>query len=476
MAKFKITLINPPVDIKEIYGKYSDLAAFQPPIGLCSLAAYLKKFNYESNIIDAAILGLGVSSTADLVDKSAPDLVGIYSTTANFNIACRLAEEIKSRKKDRKIVIGGPHPSFMPEETLGQGYFDFSVIGEGEETLLELVRCLEDSRTGFKVIDGLAFKDSYGRIVVNPRRRQIEPLDSLPFPAVELLPNLSKYKLYLLHYKKMPYMTVVTTRGCPFSCVFCNTPFGRQVRYHSASYIVDYIAYLNKEFGVKEVHFSDDTFTMNEERVMEICDLLRARKLKVNWYANIRADLKNKSILKEMKKAGCWIAALGAESGDEGILKLIKKNISLKQVSLTAEAVTRAGIKLKVFFIIGNPGETPETIDATIRFARGLNAHFPVFSLMTPYPGTELWDTAERYGSFDKSNFGRLTVSTSDPAFIPFGVTREILLAKQKEAFRKAYFNIPMIIRQVASIDSPEDLIRKMRAGLVFAKNFMLRR
>lgn len=472
MKKYKVVLVNSPVNIEEIYGKYSDLAAFQPPIGLCCLAAYLRKFKYDVNIVDGSVLNLDIPAIANLVIKEAPDLIGIYSNTANFHIVSRLASEIKSKVNGYKLVVGGPHPTFMPQETLEQSCFDFAVIGEGEDTLLELARYLQSSDTDFKQIDGLAFKDKSGNITINKPRQMIKNLDELPFPAVDLLPDLSKYRLYLLHYKKLPYMTMFTTRGCPHLCVFCNTPFGKKVRYHSPAYVVDYIEYLIRGFGIKELHFSDDTFTMDEGRVSDICGLLRSRRLKVGWYSAIRANLNNKELLKEMKRSGCWIVAVGAESGHEKILKIIKKNVTLSQISATCKAVLKAGIKLKAFFIIGHPGETLESIDATISFAKGLNAHFPVFSLMTPYPGAELWDTAEKYGSFDRSNLNKLIISTSDPIFIPYGLSKEILLTKQKEAFRKIYFNIPMVLRQFASIDSPQDLYRKIKAAIIFLKNF----
>ncbi len=472
---FKIVLINPPLHIEEVYGKYSDLAAFQPPIGLCYLAAYLRKFNYQAQIIDAPVLNLDVSATVKRLGEIVPNLVGIYSNTANFHLAKKLACQLKMQIKNIKIVVGGPHPTFMSKESIAESCFDFVVIGEGEETLLELVRSLENGATGLEFIDGLAFKDNSGIIRINKPRRLIENLDSIPFPAIDLLPDLRKYKLYLLHFKKLPYITVFTTRGCPFSCVFCNTPFGKGVRYHSPAYVVDYLEYLNKNFGIKEIHFCDDTFTMDEDRVAEICRLLQIKKLKIRWYSAIRANIKNNGLLKEMKRAGCWIVGVGAESGDERILKIIKKGVSLKQVSDTCGAVLKTGMQLKVFFIIGHPGETIDSIDATINFARSLKAHFPVFSLMTPYPGAELWEMADKYGKFDRSNFQKLIISTSDPVFIPTGLSKEILLKKQKEAFRKVYFNFSMALRQIASIDSAQDLYRKTKAATLFFKTFIFK-
>ena len=230
------------------------------------------------------------------------------------------------------------------------------------------------------------------------------------------------------NYKRMPYMSLTTTRGCPYKCVFCNTPFGKSLRFHSSEYVVNYIEFLSKVFGVKEFFFSDDTFTSNEERVFQICHLIRKKELDVSWYANTHASIKNDNLFKEMKRSGCWIVAVGAESGSPEILRLLKKGINLDHIKNTCKLVLNAGLRLKVFFILGNPGETLETIERTIKFAKSLKADFPVFSLMTPYPGTELWETAEKFGTCDRSNFQKLILSSSDPIFVPFGLSKDILL------------------------------------------------
>lgn len=467
----KITLINPPITVEEIYGKYSELASFQPPIGLCSLASYLIKHGYEEvKIIDANVLGLSISEIVGDITNNFPDLVGIYTNTSNYYVVSRLASEIKKTNGLQKVVVGGPHPTFLAKDTLIETAVDYCVIGEGEQTLLELVQHIDGNCDELSKIDGLAFKTSDNQVIINKPRNGIMDLDSLPFPAVHLLPPLSKYKLYLLQYKRLPYMTLITSRGCPYKCIFCETPFGKAVRYHSAEYVVDYIDYLNKQFGVKELHFCDDTFTFNEKRVFEICKLIQSRGLDVGWYAATRANIKDKSLFREMKKAGCWICALGAESGDSDILRLIGKRISLEDIKSSSEAVLKAGLMLKTFFILGNPGETLETVERTIRFAKILKAHYPVFSLMTPFPGSKLWDTAEKYGTFDRTNFQKLLISTSDPVFVPYGITKEVLLQKQREAFRRVYFNLGMVKRHLASIRSLNDLVKLIKAVFAFLK------
>ncbi len=467
----KIVLVNPPQSIEDIYGKYSDLASFQPPVGLCCLASYLMKNGYEVEIIDANILNMTVEETAKTSFKDSPRLIGIYTNTANYYVVSKVVSAIKEIDGSQKIVLGGPHATFLPQDSLMETRADYCIVGEGEETLLELARAIEDGSGEFAKIDGLAFKDEQKSVIINKPRKRIENLDSLPFPAVDLLPPLLNYKLYLLmQYNKLPYMTWVSSRGCPYRCVFCNTPFGKTVKYHSPAYVADFLDFLSKKFGVKNMFFCDDTFTSDENRVFELCGLLKKRKIDISWYASVRANIKNRDIFREMRSAGCWTCAVGVESGDPEILRLMRKNISLDDVKNTCESILKAGLILKTFFIIGSPNETVKTIDRTIRFANSLKAHYPVFSLMTPFPGTELWASAEKYGTFDRSNYNKLLLAGSDPVFIPYGLTKKLLIKKQNEAFRKTYCNAGMVARQLSTIRTPGDVVKLFKASLAFIK------
>lgn len=466
----KILLINPPISVEDVYGKYSNLASFQPPIGLCALAGYLLYYRYDVKIIDASVSGMSILDVVKDVKKFNPQLIGIYTNTSNYYVVTRLTDAIKEAHPSGRIVLGGPHPTFLPKDSLQQTRADYVVMGEGEETLLELVRFIEHAYANLSGVKGLAFKDRDNNIVINAPRERIQDLDRLPFPAVHLLPPLKNYKLYLLQYKRLPYMTLMTSRGCPYKCVFCNTPFGKITRFNSPEYITSYIEYLSKEFGVKELHFCDDTFTLNEDRIVRMCELIQKKKLDVTWYSATRANFKNKELFKLMKRAGCWTCAIGVESGDPAILRLIGKTISLDEVRATCNSAVDAGLIVKAFFIIGNPGETVESIERSIRFAQTLNVHYPVFSLMTPYPGAELWDTAEQYGTFDRSNFQKLLISTSDPVFVPFGLTKELLIRKQKEALRRVYLTPRMIQRQLAAIHSFADVKKLGKAAIEFLK------
>lgn len=466
---FLITLIMPPFSIDEVYGKYKDLASFQPPVGLCTLASYLIQQGYKVKIIDANVGRFTLNAIVEQIEKNRPRIIGVYTITPNFIIVEKLVEQLKEKVPTIPVIAGGPHVNFMPKESLEETKLDYVCVGEGEETLHELVEQIRTHQYNLSSIDGLAWRDGE-KIVINKSRTRKVDLDHLPFPAVHLLPDIQEYKLYLLQHKRQPFMTIITSRGCPYKCVFCDTPFGKKMSYNSPAYTVAYIEYLKEQFGIKEVHFVDDTFTLKESRTREMCDLMIKRKSQVSWYAATRADMKDKTLFKKMKEAGCWIVAIGAETGNQEIMTNIGKNTSIEKIQETAKLVRGAGLKLKVFFILGNPGETVDTIDQTIEFARKLNAHYPVFSLMTPFPGAPLWYNAEQFGQFDRKNFRKLLISTSDPLFVPNGFTKELLLEKQKEAFRKVYYNPAMVIRQLYSVRTVKDVVNLARAFIAFVK------
>jgi radical SAM superfamily enzyme YgiQ (UPF0313 family) len=427
-------------------------------VGLASLAGYLLQDGHEVQIIDCNNQGLSIEDVVAELRKYPPDLVGLYTISYNFPVVQMLVAAIKEANKSQKIVAGGPHATFMAKETLRDTPIDYCVLGEGEETLLELVQHLGDNSSELSKIQGLAYKTSEGEIIVTSERVRVKDLDELPFPAIHLLPPLNTYQLYLLHHKRLPYMTVASSRGCPYKCVFCETPSGKIVRAHSPEYVVEYLDFLSKKHGVKEIMFVDDTFTLNEKRIFKLCDLMQKKKLDMTWYSNAHANVRNNDVFKAMRAAGCWIVAVGAESGNQAVIDLMDKGTTLANITATCKGVLDAGLKLKTFFVLGNPGDTPETVEQTIRFAQSLKPHFPVFSLMTPFPGAPLWETAEKYGTFDRSGFDKLTLASDNPVFVPYGLTQELLLQKQKEAFRRLYFSPGMVFRHLAAIESFRDV------------------
>jgi radical SAM superfamily enzyme YgiQ (UPF0313 family) len=319
-------------------------------------------------------------------------------------------------------------------------------------------------------IDGLVWRKDK-KIELNKPRRPIEDMDSIPLPARHLFGDQSRYRPAAVNYRRLPAMAVFTSRGCPNSCIFCQNSFGHKVRYHSPKYVVDEIHEIVEKYGAREIMINDDTFTIKRNRVLEIAQLIRDRKLDIVWSCNVRVNTVDLEMLKAMKAAGCWLIMPGVENGNPHILKKLKKHIKLEQVRECCNFARKAKILVKPSYIIGCPGETKATIENTIRFAKSLWSHYPGFSLMTPYPGTEMWDIAESYGTVDKSSYSQLSPAATVPPFIPKGLTGDYLKKMQGEAHRRLYFDFKMILRHLAAIRTVEDVMKLWRAAWTLLRN-----
>ena len=451
-----ILFVNPNVNARIIYGKaFEKLGATQPPLGACYVASYLLKNNHEPGILDANLLLASDVDICERINDLKPRVVGFYMTTMACNIVKKVACEIKRRCHDVPIVIGGPHLQGVGRNVLEETCFDFGVVGEGEITTLEFLEELQGGHN-YARVQGLIWKKENRNIMVNEARPFHDELDDFPVPARHLLPPLDKYRLKAMITKYHPAAHMLTSRGCPFHCVFCNNFFGNKVRFHSAEYVVDEMTELVSRYGMKEITLNDDTFLINPSRIFRICELIKERKLKVPWSCLMNVKTCTYELLKAIKDAGCWLIQPGIESGNPDILKLIRKPVDLDQALKVSAWARKIGLMVKPSFIIGHPGETAETIEDTIRFAIKMKSHYPSFALMTPFPGTQLWEMAEQYGTFDKTNFESLIPSRS-VSFVPKGLTANFLKKKQKEAFRRVYLRPGMIMRHLLSIRGWED-------------------
>ncbi len=460
----KILLINPPMDPGVAYGRrFRKLGGVLPPLGLCYCAAVARRAGHDVRICDANLAGLTLKALRDEVRRQAPDVVGLYSTTLSIEVAEEIARVIKETLPSVPVVIGGPHISGLGKETLRCPHFDYGIFGEGEESFLGLLGLLGSGATGFKDLKGLIYREA-GSIVRNDPMPLCADLDSLPFPARDLLPDLRHYHTKILLSQRHPVAHVLTSRGCPYGCVFCQTPFGRKVRFHSAGYVADEITHLVRDHGAQEIKINDDTFALDEERARSIFDILGERGIRLPWSCNLRVDrIRDKGFLKALKDRGCWLIRVGVESGNQRVLDGIKKGITIDQVRRVCCWADELGFRIQAFFIIGHPLETEASIRETIALARSLPLDYPAFSLMTPLPGTELWQRAREYGTFTFSKFSDLAY-THRPTFIPKGLDKEGLVRWQKKAYQDVYLNPRMVLRHLRHTRRPHD-IKKLWAG-----------
>ncbi len=436
-----------------------------PSLGIGYMAAVLEKEGYDVIIIDKSISHRETDILTDEILAQKPDVVGFYCISETFNTVIEILRGIKEKSPSIVTMIGGPHVYGMPEQGMSFDWVDYSIWGEAEISFLKLLDC-NFNPEALPSIAGLIYREN-GKIKVNSMAL-VADLDKLPLPARHLYPPLDIYRPSILAYKRLPATGIITSRGCAHKCVFCHSGKGRfGLRFHSADYVLDEIRHLKRDFGINELIFFDDTFLINQKRALSICEGMIRENLNISWSCNARVNNLNKELLKVLKRAGCWLIQLGVESGNRDVLKGIKKGITLEQVEKACRLAYDEGFEVKAFFILGHPNETEETLNDTIKFMTKLPIHYASINYMTPLPGTELWDVAEQYGTVDKEKLEKINYLSDKPAFIPFGLTEEILANKFREAYLKFYLNPKTILRNIKAIRSREDLKRILMAATI---------
>ncbi|MDI6902781.1 MAG: radical SAM protein [Methanocellales archaeon] len=456
----RITLINPPYFercVREFrcqgIAKITRLLPPEilPPLSLAYIAAVLRDHGYNVEIVDSIALNLTLN---DLIKKlSKADLFVFVVSTPTFMTDLNTIEEVKKCFPDIKNCLFGTHVSTFPEETLKKDFVDFAVVGEGEITILELANALEKGQSLSKV-KGLAYKKD--GIKINSKRPLIEDLDSLPFPARDLLP-MERYKPFF--YKKLPFTTMLTSRGCPFSCIYCSSRviFNRKWRSRSPENVVEEIEEVVDKFGIKEIFFNDDLFTLDKKRVQKICDLILENDLDIVWGCESRADTVDHKTLKLMKESGCYKIFYGIESGSQHILDKTKKDIKIDQIEETFKKTKEVGIQCNGSFIIGVPWETKETVKQTIEFAKKLDPDYVNFSIATPYPGTEFYEMVKEKGYLPTEDWN-LFDEHLGAAIRSDGLTPKEIEDSVRMAYRHFYLRPSYIVRKLLKIKTFHEL------------------
>jgi magnesium-protoporphyrin IX monomethyl ester (oxidative) cyclase len=408
----KVLLINPP----NTYN-YGDDFAVTFPLGLAYLAATLERNGHEPVVIDSlAGFDKPTESTGDLfwcgmteaqlvaeTLKVKPDLVGVTCAyTVQYPTTRSLAQAIK-RVTDVPIVIGGAHCSALPSQTLAEGCFDYVVIGEGELPLLAICAHIEEGRS-LAGVHGIAYRDAVGHSHKNDKEPMKE-VNEVPVPARHLF-DMNKYIYSPYSHNgstlRMPYATMITSRGCPLKCSFCSvhTIWGRNNRTRDPQQVVDEIEDLQRGYGIREIHFEDDMLILARQRMIDICREIVARKVDITWTTpnGVYVNALNEELLTAMKASGCYQLALAVESASESVLRIMRKNVSLKHAREVVKMMRQLEMGVYFFFIIGMPGETESDIVKTVEYAKELLPDEAYFSIATPYPGTPLYDECREHG------------------------------------------------------------------------------
>jgi len=389
-----ILLVKPLKDKKLIF-------EHTQPLGIMYIASSIKHANnsHEVKIIDMVVERKVYDGIRNEIKKFQPDIVGISALTPEADAVHLFAERIKKDFSTCKVVVGGPYGTSAPRKVLKDDYVDFVVIGEGELTMVELIERISQPGyppKNYREIKGIAYRHD-GQYIQTELRAHIENLDELPFPAWDMIPVEKYYSSWIIspsknqYYKS--YMSIFTSRGCPYGCTYCHNIFGKRFRPRSVENVLSEIKTLYEHYDLHEVHILDDTFNVNKTRALEFCSCVKRSglQIKLTFPNGLRGDILDEELMDALVGAGMYSSAIGVESGSEKIQRSIEKNLNLQKLQRSIDYLYKKGIVTHGFFMVGFPGETREDILQTITFARNSRLTTASFHSLVPFEGTPLY-------------------------------------------------------------------------------------
>ncbi len=471
-----VLLINPPVSFDMFYGEWdmSDVKSSSPPLGILSLASTCRMYGYKTYVLDAHADGLSIPQIINRISEIKPDVVALTAMTVMISAACDIMKATKERDPKIVTILGGVHFTAEPIRTLERyPAIDFGIIGEGEIPFIEFLEKLWRIEDLSKV-KSLVWRSGNG-INANQRREFFNELDEFPPPAFDLVPNLfNHYRLSVFGTRKFKSVGLVTSRGCTGHCTWCDLGVvGRGYRYNTAKYLLSLMKDVYHKYGVTDFLFYDDLFVGSRPRLKEVCETIIRERLPFTWSCCARVDFMHTDMLALMKQAGCWMVEYGIESGSQRMIDSMKKNITLEKICDTIKKTYEAGIVTKGNFIFGHLGEDHDSIMDSIRFACSLKLTYVQHTFLTPLPGSETYEMASRYGTFDPSWDHMNTFAIN---FVPKGFTRADLVRYSRLLWRKFYLRPSKIWQELRKIHNNEDIARLWLAIKAFAKATIFRK
>ena len=463
--KIDALFIHPPYASEEVYGSLLKASGVFPPLGISYLASCLEEEGYKVRINDYDADGV---KPEDSIKRYNPTVVAISATSPVFRQAIRIAKIAK--EEGCTTMIGGPHPTATPKATINNSCFDYLVYGEGENTIRDLMNSLEKNGD-LKKVDGIFYKEK-NKIVRTKPRKLIEDIDTIPFPAYHLLP-MKKYRFYAFFDTGIGFSTMLTNRGCPFGCIFCNTRtiFGSSLRFRSPKKILDEVELVYNKYKVKDIYFYDDALTLSRKHVEGFCNEMKKRKIDLKWSTETRVDKVDFELLDLMKKSGCYMVGYGFESADQKILNNLKKGTTIEQNAKAVKATRKTGMICRGFFMLGSPGETVTTMSKTINFSIKNKVDFAHFNITTPYPGTPLWDMGVKEGKLkpeDAENTGAIANVLANKKIIGSELSSKTVKKYWKKANLKFYLRPWFIYNLLKRIENHHHLKRTLEASIGF--------
>jgi anaerobic magnesium-protoporphyrin IX monomethyl ester cyclase len=479
----KILLIQPPENLEKLMGNGKHFAMPIPPTGIMYICAYLEKYGYNVDIIDAYFLKFNVPQTVKAIISHRPDIVGISCLTSNGPDVFYLVKALKKECPHLKIVLGNIHASVFSSFYIRKAGADFVIHGEGEETMLRLIQSLDQKKNDFSKISNLSWKDG-GMVVDNLMRKSSEDisLDEIPWPA--------RSKVSFRNYVEGVYEEtnirssdmIFSSRGCVNRCTFCCIHSHQRYRYREPYDVINELEYIIRKYNIKHFTFGDPLFTVNKKRVLTICEEIIRRNITISWQCEGHARFINEEMLHAMKAAGCIEICYGIETATPRILVQINKNTDLNEITAAIELTIKAGIKAQGLFMFGFPEETEHDMMETIRFALSVPIARAQFAITTPYPGTKLYSNFVQSGQIrlkDEDDPGfvedwrrysaYISYTENEPIWCPEGIRPHRLKQIQKMALRKFYFRPRHFMAEIKKIRLSN--IRHIKSFVTAAKN-----
>jgi radical SAM superfamily enzyme YgiQ (UPF0313 family) len=456
----KVLLVNVPY--LQVYEEVAGGVGAYMPLGLAYIASTLREKGHQVEAVDYGIEPYSDQSFRGLLKHLSPQVVGYSFATASFGMARHLISLAKEALPQHLAVGGGCHASSDPSSTIARTRLDIAVCGEGERVMSEIAEGVSLSQ-----IKGVTYRNDRREIVSNGRAPLIGYLDALPFPARDLFPT-SKYQPHVYYRRNAPWTNMITSRGCPYGCVFCasNAVFQRKYRTRSVENVISEILHVTERYGIRDITFVDDEFTLDRKRTLELCDRIQQEGIDITWYCFARVDNVTPDLLRAMKKAGCYYILYGVESGNRDVLAATRKGITLDQATKAILWTREAGILSCATFMIGLPHETESTIKETIRFAKELDPDWAFFNITIPLPGSELHELIRKEGSMVTRDYEHFAAMSSMPVYSPAGISPDKLTEWAARAHLDFYSQPHVIWRRIRQCRSPREFA-ELTKGLV---------
>ena len=455
-------------DQQPLSKKAAEKLGIFPSLALGGMAAWVRQNGYPVQFIDLHVENLYPQDVTRRVSDYDPAIVALTSKTLGWPAVIEIAQMVRETCPNALIVVGGPHMTIYAEESLTWDCFDLAVVGDGEDTFLEICDHVEQGGGGWDEIQGIVYRDDSGEIKKTEGRALTKDIDKYPMTAWDLMPVKDYHCLTLLK----PFATMVTTRGCPWHCGYCSQVYSEKLRFRGIEHVVDEMEFLERTYGVREIVFFDETFTIGRRRMRKFAEEVQRRGLTVKFNIRARVDTIDREVVRALKKAGLRSIHMGVEAGTDRVLKIMNKQISREQTERAFRICREEGVDTRGYFMIGYYDATHQDVEDTIKFAAGLGLDWASFSVATALPATDLYRIANERGYVNGDFWRQYTIDGGGdiPQLETETFTAEQLRAYRTKAYMKFYLRPDLIRRKLSKAEGRAELMEMAGGATVLSE------